>query len=87
MITVIIQIVLIVIAWGKGWKGYALIPTGATLSLGFFLGLALGASGHEAAIRTAPFFVLGLLFDLGAIGVLIYMICRPRVLNPVQGGQ
>ncbi len=87
MITFIIQIILIIFAWGKGWKGYALIPTGTTLSFGFFMGIALGASGHEAAIRTAPFFVLGLLLDLAAICVLIYMVCRPRVLNPVQGGQ
>ena len=87
MVTFIIQVILIIIAWGKGWKGYALIPTGTTLSFGFFMGLALGASGHAEVISTAPFFMLGLLLDLAAIGVLIYMVCRPRVLNPVQGGK
>ena len=39
----IVQIILTIVAWNKGWKAYSLIPVGAA----FFVGFVIGASGGE----------------------------------------
>ena len=41
----IIEIILTVLAWRKGWKWYALIPLAAALLVGFLIGMSVGASG------------------------------------------
>ena len=42
----LLEIYLTVTAWNKGWKSWALAPLGATMAIGFLLGVALAASGH-----------------------------------------
>lgn len=35
----ILEIILTIIAWGKGWRWFSLIPVGVALSIGFMLGI------------------------------------------------
>jgi len=45
---IIIQIVLCIIAWNRGWKGRALIPLGIGIAFALIVGIATGASGGNA---------------------------------------
>jgi len=69
-----IEIMLIITAWKRGWKGLALVPVGAGLVVAFLLGGAVGASGgSEDAV-----FALGLLVDVGIIATLGIMAAVGR---------
>jgi len=41
----VIEILLTISAWRKGWKGWALLPIGIGMSIGFLLGMSAGATG------------------------------------------
>ena len=41
----VLEIMLTISAWRKGWKGWALLPIGICMSIGFLLGMTTGASG------------------------------------------
>ena len=41
----IIEILLTIRAWRKGWKAWALMPLGIGVLMGFFVGVAAGAGG------------------------------------------
>ena len=41
----LLEIILTVTAWRKGWRARALIPVGALLSLGFIIGFVVGLTG------------------------------------------
>jgi hypothetical protein len=64
----IIEIVLTVLAWRKGWYAFALLPVAACFAVGYCLGLA----GAPNAI------VLGFVGDIMAIGVLGVMVAQGR---------
>jgi hypothetical protein len=42
---ILIEIALTVAAYRKGWKGWAFLPVGVTLAMGFVLGAMLAAGG------------------------------------------
>jgi hypothetical protein len=60
-----IEIVLAIVAWRKGWKGYALIPVACSLLAGLTLG-SMGAS-----------FGTLLMAEAVVVTVLGFMIARP----------
>jgi hypothetical protein len=73
----ILEIVLTVVAWRKGWRGWALLPIGILLLMGFSTGVLLGAAGYsEAQIR--EFMRAAVILDFPGIGVLIWMAARGR---------
>lgn len=41
----LIEIILTIFAWRKGWKWRALLPLGICLCLGFMIGVTIGALG------------------------------------------
>ena len=45
MILLLIQIVLTVIAWRKGWKWYSLIPLLGAIFIGLIIGISVGSNG------------------------------------------
>jgi peptidoglycan/LPS O-acetylase OafA/YrhL len=65
----IIEILLTIGAWRKGWRSRALLPLGIGLSAAFFIGLAVGASGGDTSSLAA----LCLPLDLIMIVVLAVM--------------
>ncbi|NQU07690.1 MAG: hypothetical protein HQ583_03945 [Candidatus Abyssubacteria bacterium] len=69
----IIEIVLTIAAWRKGWRWYALIPLVVAGSVGFSAGFVVGAFGGTVT-GLLPFLVL---LDLVCIVVLIVMVAKP----------
>jgi uncharacterized membrane protein YfcA len=68
----IIEIILTVLVWRKGWKWLSLIPLGVA----FLIGLIIGASG--ASINSA------IIFDVLAIIALIIMLVKSPKETPKE---
>jgi len=68
----LIEILLTVKAWRKGWKGYALLPIAIGMSVSFLIGLAAGASGG----KIEDILPLCVLIELTMIISLIVMAVR-----------
>jgi hypothetical protein len=79
MVTLIIEIMLTIKAWRKGWRGYALLPLGILLPAGFLLGIVIGASGGGLE-QALP---VGILLEIACIGVLIRLAARGPSPAPV----
>ena len=45
MLLLLLQIILTITAWQKGWRWTALLPLGIALGIGFIIGLSVGESG------------------------------------------
>jgi hypothetical protein len=74
---IVIELFLTVLAWRKGWKGYALLPLGIAVVAGAVIGAGMGGTMPvEDALQAAK--VAGVVIDLAATGILIAMTARPR---------
>ena len=62
----IVEIILTVVAWKKGWNTLALLPLSASLFIGFFV----GASGLLEVMDLGDLFAV----DIACVGVLVAMI-------------
>lgn len=69
----IVEIILTIVAWNKGWKAKSLIPLASSIVLGLFIGIILGSVG----VTTIPLGVI--LIDLVAVVILIIMVVKPPV--------
>jgi hypothetical protein len=70
----ILEIVLVIWAWKRGWKGWALLPIVVCAGVSFIYGFIFG--GQDISLETLDAFTL--IFDLGCIAALIGMIAKPR---------
>ena len=72
MVTFIIEVLLTIKAWHKGWRGYALLPLGILIPAGFLLGAVIGASGGgvEQALPA------GILLEVACIGILLRLAAK-----------
>ncbi len=68
----IIEIVLTIVAWRKGWGWKALIPLLITGSIAFGSGFVMGLRGTPI-MSALPFFIL---LDIGCIIALIAMVVK-----------
>jgi hypothetical protein len=68
----IIEIILTVFVWKKGWKWMALLPLGGALFIGFLIGLGIGASGGSVDDVSG----LAVFIDVAAIVALIIMLIK-----------
>jgi len=66
----IVEIILTIVAWRKGWKWLSLIPLGIAVIIGF----GLGASGNYTMDELGSFVWI----DIAAIVALIVMIAKPK---------
>ena len=75
----LIEVILTIVAWRKGWRWRVLVPWGVALGASLLLGMAVGASGGSVEDVSG----LAVLLELGFVGWLVAMAVRaPRV--PVQ---
>ena len=75
---IVLEIILTISAWNRGWKWMALLPLGLLLVIGFLWGASIGANGGN--INDIP----GMLqYGLDIIGIiaLILMCVFPKKLE------
>lgn len=72
---IILEIIMTIIAWRRGWKWRALLPSAIILGSAFILGLLAGAI---AGPNTKPPEGFDILFDVVDIAVLIIMVVKSR---------
>lgn len=70
----IVEIILTVFAWRKGWRWLALLPVGIAHVAAFVSGLAIGASGGNIENSIGVF----LIYDLLLIIAQVVMVRTPR---------
>lgn len=71
---IILEIILTVVAWLRGWKWKSLIPIGAVLIIGLFYGFILGLTG--SFVDTTDVVWINI-FDILAILALLIMVILP----------
>ncbi|MFQ5728845.1 MAG: hypothetical protein ACE5GN_00600 [Waddliaceae bacterium] len=69
----LIEIILTITAWNKGWRWWALMPAIIVFGISFIAGLVIGASGGTIQ-NIVPF----LLLDVFLIISLISLISSPK---------
>ena len=71
----LLEIGLTIVAWNRGWRGWALLPMVLGYTGAFVVGLFMGAMGF---IDEAAIFGVGIVFEVLSIGTLVVMVFRPR---------
>jgi len=80
----VLEIILTVIAWRRGWKWRALLAPAIMLGVVFVAGFVSRAIGGPEQMPT----VVEVLIDVALIGTLIIMVIRPRqVAQPAAPSQ
>lgn len=72
----ILQIILSIVAWNRGWKWLALIPILVALPLGFLIGYIGGSMGY-----TPEEMSWAIVLDIIVFIILIYMCIKPYKPN------
>lgn len=69
----LLELILTIVAWIRGWKWRALIPVGSVLVVGFLVGFGAGMAGGNVDLSGFVF------LDIAAIIALIVMsIVKPK---------
>ncbi len=77
----IIEIVLTIFAWRKGWKWYSLLPLGSVILIGLLIGFSVGISGGNFSYIK----IFGPILDIIAIIILIILnIKGPKINNEIN---
>lgn len=76
----IVEIMLTVAAWKKGWRGWALLPVAVCFATAFLLGAAAGANGASPD----DFVGVGLVLDILLVIALGVMIARAPAAKQVN---
>jgi hypothetical protein len=66
----IIEIILTIFVWRKGWRWWSLLPAALGLLIGFIIGYGIGVAGGDITAATGT----SLLIDVGVIIALIIML-------------
>lgn len=69
MLTVV-EIILTIVAWKRGWKGWALLPLGLVMILAFVIGASVGVTGGDVEDVLGACLLLEVLATI-ALGVMI----------------
>ena len=69
----IVEIVLTIIAWNRGWRWYALLPCGVVVVIGFLIGIGIGVSGGSTDNLGAA-----IPLEIIAILILLFMCFRKK---------
>ena len=74
----LIEIILTIVAWSRGWKWLALLPLGIVLLLGFIIGFGIGASGGNVSNIGGGVIILDI---LAIVALVIMSIIKPKNKN------
>lgn len=71
----LLEVILTIAAWLRGWKWRSLIPLGSLLLMGFTMGMILGSLGVDPMVFTPA----GIFLDfLGVVALIIMVIVKPK---------
>jgi len=73
----ILEIILMIVAWRRGWRGWALLPMGIVYIMAFLIGVISGAAGFSD-MEMQRLLIVILPFEFFGIGVLIWMAAKGR---------
>jgi uncharacterized membrane protein YfcA len=73
----IIEIVLTIFAWRKGWKWYSLLPLGFVILIGLLIGFSVRISGGNSSYIK----IFGPILDIIAIIILIILNIKDHKIN------
>lgn len=77
----LIEIILTIFAWRKGWRWAALLPTAIALLVGLFMGFGIGASGGDINGAMG----MGIILDiLAVIALIIMIVVGPKSNNKIE---
>jgi hypothetical protein len=81
----ILEIGLTVWAWNRGWKTWALLPSGIGLCLSILIALIL----HDAGALKIYVSSIGafIFIDVVAVAALIFMVIQPKRITDIDGGR
>ena len=68
----LLEIILTVTSWRKGWRARALLPLGVTMTVGFVVGAVIAATGGSAP-ALHPLYLLA---DVPCLGALAFLTSR-----------
>lgn len=78
----ILEIILTIVAWNRGWGAKALIPIGASLVIGFAIGFFIGLGGGHI---TAGVVGIVRILDFIAMGIIAFMaFVKPVSANETE---
>jgi hypothetical protein len=75
----ILQVILSIVAWNRGWRWLALIPMGAALFLGFMIGIIGAGMGYSPEEMS-----WAIVLDIIVFIILIYMCAKPPQPNQLD---
>ena len=76
----IIEIVLTVLAWRKGWKWLSLLPLGIGFLIGFLIGLSVGTNGGNISSVQG----ISLVLDIIIIIILGIMTAKSPKIKEIK---
>jgi Na+/phosphate symporter len=65
----IVEIILTIVAWRRGWMWYSLIPVGIGVTLGFLIGVSAASSGSTIDAASPGFIIIDLIICV-ALGIM-----------------
>ena len=74
----ILEVILTVVVWRRGWRWKALLPSAVGFLVAFWMGVACAASGLSQVEMHRMFVFSGFFIDLTVIGTLIWMANKRR---------
>ena len=64
-----LQIILTIVAWYRGWKWYSLLPMACAFVIGFFIGLSGGQDVKSAALIAD---------GLAVVALIVMCVVKPK---------
>lgn len=78
----IIEIILTIVAWVRGWSWKALIPIGSALVLGFIIGFFIVAAGGQITAAVAG--LVAILDFIAFTAILVMAIVKPTSVKEAE---
>lgn len=80
---IILEIILTIIAWIRGWRWKALLPLGSVLVIGFIVGAIMGTQGYTIDdIQNQGWIVF--IEVIGFLAMLIMAIVPPKEIREAK---
>jgi hypothetical protein len=80
----LVEIILTIIAWVRGWKWWALLPLGIALAIGFFVGVGIASTGGTINTNDMMSFIWVDILAVIALGIMCFKKREVKSDNKVE---